>query len=873
MPSSSNSRYVFGANARFTASFPDASGESRFSHKHRSGGVCAQPLNRLKTAIAVALPLMSGSLIVAPAVSAELEEVLVTAQIRSESLQDVPISVTAVAGDRIQDMGIGRLDDLSNYVPNMTIREGFAGETISIRGFGSNQNPSFEQAVSTFIDGVYFGRAKQSLASFLDLERVEVLRGPQSTFFGNNAIAGALNLTTVRPGNEFESRIRGTYNPDDDEIDINGGIGGPISDTFGARVAFKYLDSDGWLDNTSGGRIPQKESTVIRTSFVWDPSDNLEVFLKLEYGDEETIGATNQIRDCGPDSIYTPAPTPGRENAGNGLCDLATTLTGDGFFFDETVEKGGLNPQTTIPIPDGNINSILAQDGGEFRNIETQNANLTFKWGMSNDWTLTSITGFTAYDSERQFDVDSTPLASISTNRFEEFEQFSQEFRIASPGGETVDWLAGLYYQTNDVDFQYFTYTLLEAPDGADPGGPPGGNGVHGPVLGYFTGDYTESTDNLSAFASATWNPTDRTRITIGLRYSEVEKDGSSVLGIGLSGNQDAVPVESSGAAVPFLGSPAGPAFIAHSVQDTVSSDELTGQINVQYDLTENMMVYGTVANGFKAGGFDNLIRLPEIYPTGIGLCAANDPRPPCGGKNPTGIEGTPSGGAFAFDQEEVVAYELGFKAEWESVRLNLALFQNEFDNLQQSIFNPTAIAFQIKNAGAATSRGLEVDMQWAATDNLTISVAGALLDAGYDEFVGASCDRLSTNAGQASCDLSGEDLPQAPGWSGTLTADHVLPLSGSYEVRSNLTAVLTDGYRTGVELDDRFQVDSYELIDARVELWSLDAGWSVGIWGRNLTDELIPGVSTYGAVRSVGPFMSTTLRPMSWGVSFNYNI
>lgn len=872
MPSHScvqSARTHFANSRPLSLDSPDRSSSSANRSRHASKG----QRNALAAAIAMALPLMSGALVAVPVAAAELEEVLVTAQIRAESLQDVPISVIAVAGDRVQDMGIGRLEDLSTYVPNMTIREGFAGEILSIRGFGSNQNPSFEQAVSTFIDGVYFGRAKQSLASLLDLERVEVLRGPQSTFFGNSAIAGALNLTTVRPGNEFESRIRGIYNPDDDEIDINGGIGGPISDTFGARVAFKYLDSDGWLDNTSGGRIPQKESTVLRTSFVWDPNDNLEVFLKLEYGDEETVGATNQIRDCGPNSIYTPAPSPGRENAGNGLCDLATTLTGHEFFFDDTVEKGGLNPQTVIPIPDGNINSILAQEGGEFRNIETQNANLTFNWTMSNDWTVTSITGFTGYDSERQFDIDSTPLASISANRFEEFEQFSQEFRIASPGGEAVDWLAGLYLQSNEVDFQYFTYTLIDTPDGSDPGGPPGGNGVHGPLLGYFSGDYEESNDTVAAFASATWNLTDRTRVTVGLRYSEVEKDGDSVLSLGLTGNQEAVPSESAGAAVPFIGSPAGPAFIAHAVQDTVSSEELTGQINVQYDLTESMMVYGTIANGFKAGGFDNLFRLPEVYPSGIGLCGANDPRPPCGSKNPAGIEGAATGGSFSFDQEEVVAYEVGFKAEWESVRLNLALFQNEFDDLQQSIFNPTALAFQIKNAGAATSRGLELDMQWAASDNLTISVAGALLDASYDEFEGASCDRLSTNAGEASCDLSGEDLPQAPGWSATLIADHVLPLNGSYEVRSNLTAVLTDGYRSGVELDDRFQVDSYELIDARVELWNVDAGWSVGVWGRNLTDELIPGDSNYGAVRSVGPFMSTTLRPMSWGISFNYNI
>ena len=203
MPSHScvqSARTHFANSRPLSLDSPDRSSSSANRSRHASKG----QHNALAAAIAMALPLMSGALVAVPVAAAELEEVLVTAQIRAESLQDVPISVIAVAGDRVQDMGIGRLEDLSTYVPNMTIREGFAGEILSIRGFGSNQNPSFEQAVSTFIDGVYFGRAKQSLASLLDLERVEVLRGPQSTFFGNSAIAGALNLTTVRPGNDGE---------------------------------------------------------------------------------------------------------------------------------------------------------------------------------------------------------------------------------------------------------------------------------------------------------------------------------------------------------------------------------------------------------------------------------------------------------------------------------------------------------------------------------------------------------------------------------------------------------------------------------------------------------------------------------------------
>lgn len=209
---------------------------------------------------------------------------------------------------------------------------------------------------------------------------------------------------------------------------------------------------------------------------------------------------------------------------------------------------------------------------------------------------------------------------------------------------------------------------------------------------------------------------------------------------------------------------------------------------------------------------------------------------------------------------------------KWPAVRVNLSVFINEFDDLQQSVFNPTAIAFQIRNAGAAKSQGVEVDAQWAATENLVLTAAGTILDAKYTEFNGASCDRASINAGLRTCDLSGARLPYTPDWSATFGADHALPISsGNLGIFTNVNLVLSGGYRAGVELDPRFEVGSYELLDARIAIGDINRNWSVGIWGKNLTDQLLPGISTYGAVRSVGPYISTTQRPLSWGVSADY--
>lgn len=790
---------------------------------------------------------------------AQLEEIMVTARQRTESLQDVPISVSAVSGEFIVRNGVQRLEDLSTAVPNLVVREGFAGETIAIRGFGSNQNPSFEQAVSTFIDGVYFGRAKQSLAAFLDVERLEVLRGPQSTIFGNNAIAGALNLTTTRPDGELGGFAFASYTPDDDEVDITGALTVPITDTLSTRVAFKYLNLGGYFDNFIGGEVPQRENVVGRISVLWEPTDNLEIFVKGEIGRQDALGAASQLVDCpvgGGD--FSPAPTPGRENVGSGACDLAQRLLpGLTFELDEQIETGGRNPQTVIPIAPSQINDTLGQVDGEFRNLDTSNVNLTMNYGFESGITLTSVTGYSSYTSDRTLDVDTTPFAFISTDRQEEYEQFSQELRLTSPGGETVDWLVGAYYQKSDVAFGYQTSTLLDSPDGPNPGGPPGGNGDSGFLLGIFAGDLTEDNDQWAIFGSATYNITEKLRATVGLRYSEVDKFGDYEIRLGLTPNNEAIPVDSAAAAVPFFGSPAAPAFVAHTVSDSVASNELTYQANIQYDVSDVVMVYGSISNGFKAGGFDNLIRLPALYPTGVGLV-------------PT-LEGTSTGGSFTFEQETVDAYEIGIKIDLSNIRVNIAAFYNEFDNLQQSIFNPTAIAFQIRNAAAAKSKGVEVDGQWAATENLVINFAGTLLDAEYTDFPQGSCDQLSTNAGLRFCDLSGAELPYTPDWSATIGANHTLPLGkGSLAVFTNVQLVLSGGYRSGVELDPRFEVDSYQILDARIAIGDEDAGWRVGIWGRNLTDELFQTASLYGAVRSAGAYTTTTNRPLSWGVFAN---
>ena len=230
---------------------------------------------KLSTAVAIAVG------IAAPVNAQMLEEVVVTATKRAVGMQDVPIALSVMGGEKIMEQGIGSLTDLAVFMPNVHIAEASAGDQLFIRGIGSGVNYGFEQSVGTFIDGVYFGRGQASRSTFLDVERVEILKGSQSTLFGKNTIAGAINITTAKPTEEFEGSIELEYEP---EFNGTSGIltlSGPITDTFGGRFVIKKRDTDGWMDNRFIGEDEVKRDDLVgRVVLSWLPTDTLDIHFK-----------------------------------------------------------------------------------------------------------------------------------------------------------------------------------------------------------------------------------------------------------------------------------------------------------------------------------------------------------------------------------------------------------------------------------------------------------------------------------------------------------------------------------------------------------------------------------------------------------------
>ena len=330
--------------------------------------------------------------------------------------------MTAISGEKIVAAGILGLEDLTTYVPNVSIIQNAGGGSpseITVRGIGSGNNAGFEQSVGMFIDGVYAGRSRQFLVPFLDVGSVEVLKGPQGALFGKNTVAGAMIINSAKPTDVFEAELRGRYEFEYESKEYVGIVSGPLTDNLRGRLAATYQDFGGYMDNlVRGSEDPEVENSSIRGSLSWSPTDEVEVYAKLEYSEQETKGANTQFTST----------------AGNfrGLVDHTDLIT--------PLEDSRFDDKTTLDSPHE-----------EFSDTDSLNVAIQVDWELDSGATFTSLTGYSDYDSDSLMDGDTSDLYLFEAIGDEEFEQFSQEFRLASAGGETLDYIVGVYLETQEL--------------------------------------------------------------------------------------------------------------------------------------------------------------------------------------------------------------------------------------------------------------------------------------------------------------------------------------------------------------------------------------------------------------------------------------
>jgi iron complex outermembrane recepter protein len=696
---------------------------------------------------------------------AMLEEVVVTAQKRAESLQDVPISVSAVGGEKLSDAGIEKVEDLTLYVPNIHMTETGVSTQLRIRGIGSGNNSGFEQSVGQYVDGIYYGRQQLIRAPFLDLERVEVLRGPQSILFGKNSIAGALNFTTAKPGEDFEANLALSHEFEaTDATEITAMVSGALMDSLYARLALRSFDSHGYMTNAVNGKnAPEKDEDALRATLVWEHEDFTATF-KAERDTFDTVGRQTEIV---------------LDQGGMGAILNSLSAIG-GIGFDDKFDYKNYGT-------------------GEFSETELNNYTLTVESTLGEN-ILTLVSGWVDYDLIDDCDCDFTNTDILRLAYDEQYQQFSQEIRLMSPGGERLDWITGLFFQTSDLD--YFENAIF----------PSGGFLQNsGSVLGNkrIQRDFTTDSDLWAIFGQATLMLSDNVRVTLGARYTQEEKKGSRELNLlnddtGLPNTIHANAVEA--ALGVFTEQSSG-----HSLADTRDESAFTPLVNVQWDVNDTAMVYASASSGFKSGGFDTRAMNPA---------------------------------SFEFDEERAIAYEVGAKTQLldNSLEFNIAYFYTDYEDLQVSQFDG-ALSFTVGNAKKSVVQGVEIDGRWAATQNLLVIYSASYNDFEFKDFSNGNCYNLQTPDGDVAngvplCDYSGKSSSFAPKIMANLSLDYSHPLNDLLELRSTLDLQYVDNHNVHPNQDPLFDIDSFTTINLRV---GLDGdSWSVALLGKNLTDEKI---------------------------------
>ncbi|NND65954.1 MAG: TonB-dependent receptor [Halioglobus sp.] len=779
-----------------------------------------------RTRIATTLPVCFALAWGVPVQAQMLEEVIVTATKREEGLQDVPIALAVMDGNKINEQGIRSMTDVAIFMPNVHVAEASAGDQLFIRGVGSGVNYGFEQSVGTFIDGVYFGRGQASRSAFLDLARVEVLKGSQSTLFGKNTIAGAINITTARPSDEFEVILDGSLEP---EFDGSSGqliVSGPITDTLGARFVIKGSETDGWMDNrTLGDDEVAREDLIGRLTMVWDASDTLEVALKYEKGEMDSTGSNEVI------GIATPQST--------GIYQAIDPNFTSGFSYDK-------------------FDATFDERGGKsFHDSEWDIVTLTAEWDIG-DFTLKSITGWVDYEFNNLRDSDYSALKAIARGRDESHEQFTQEFLLSSPTGETFEYLAGLYYQDEELGHERFTdVSLVELFNAGAPLPAVAGTGI-GDGTGVNT--FNQDAETWSAFFQGTYNITDDVRVIGGIRYSQDQKEFDKSA-------QIVAPFDNAGEPSDFLGAvydgllnlatvhdfrngmaevcPAAASgalvleCVSSGINTTRSEEHWTGDVTVQWDATVDTMVYAKWGNGYKAGGFDE--------DNGRGNIPAQE-----------------------YEDETSETIEIGAKLDLLEGRgrLNVAVFSSQYEDVQVSTFDGVA-GFVVGNAAETEVDGLELDGMFAVTEDLTISYSFAYLDAKYKSYPGAGCTAGQTQSfaagpdgmpgtaddltpGDCTQDLDGQQLQFAADWSGNLGAIYNIALGDNLELNTSIDMMISDDYDVAADGDELLAQDDFYKINARIAIGNFDGTWQIAILGKNLTDE---ETTTWGNDVPLGSF------------------
>ena len=691
-----------------------------------------------------------------------LEEVIVTARQRKETLQDVPVTVAAFTEEMLDQYNITTLTEASKLIPNFNIFHGGSGNgsSLYLRGIGSSSiSAAFDQSVAINIDGVVVNIGRFIHNSYMDMNQLEVLKGPQSLYFGKSATAGVVSVTSNDPGDEFEFQAMVGYESEYDQTFTEVVISGPLSDTFGARLAFGTTDSDELFENLVPdvkNKFRGEESTNLRLTLVWEPNDDFRARLKYSYSEYDNDGANGRTEEICPEGTVQPTTILSNSVIIPGIDDCK--LNGNTSIAD-------LNPLLRAGLPFG------GDDGVPFLEQETDFFSLQLDWQITDSLSLTSITGVVDLQ-HTELDIYDYNVGVFGGLHRNTYESTSQEFRLSSSFDSSLNFMIGAYFQDVEQTFLAFQYAAnigFVAPD------PATGNAYD------YNKNHFLDTEVFSAFFAGYWDITDTIELTAGLRYTDEEKRGKIT--------------------IPYVHAFLQGVFGAPPLIDNLDFDDdnISPEVAVNWYVTDDISVFAAYKEGFKSGGIDN-----SALPT-----ASLDPN-----QNPDFPD------FLIYQSEEAKGFEIGMKANLlgGAMRLNGTVFTYAYDDLQVQLFDATAIQFETFNASELTTNGIEFDLLWSTEiEGLTLRGTLALTNTEYtDDFITATGENLKGEDGALNADVAGSfgliyDIPLGAAWRLNMVFD--ARYSDSYAISATLDPFeqdsfwITDAAISLYSEDDRYEI------------------------------------------------------------------
>lgn len=746
----------------------------------------------------------------ASSIEGGVPEIIVTAQKREENVNTVPMSITAATGEQLRRAGVTEVRDLVKIAPGFSFADSYVGSPIyTLRGIGfSDISLGGRSTVSLYADQAPIPFAIESRGVNLDLERVEILKGPQGTLFGQNATGGAINFIAAKPTKSFAAGLDasyGTFNASD----VSGFVSGPLSDTLGARLAVQSIKSDPWQRSyTTGAKNGADEVQNGRLTLAWDPTSKVKVQFNI-----------------------------------NGSVDKSDVQAGQLIAITPSVPAavGFIPGLLTYPLSPANARAADFNPSDDYgKNNRFFQAAARVDYTVSDTLTLTSLTSVSRFKQDQLQDIDGTTLSNLNRHTRGKIESFSQEFRIAGDLNPKTHYTLGISYADDDVR-EASSNILVESTQSLL------FTGFGLPVFSNFVDSNNQKSQTTAVFVSADYAVSDAVKLYGGARYTRSDNTFSGCTADSGDGNAASIlgplwnmfrpalslqpnpPIANGGCVT------ASATYVPGLVVDSLNETNVSWRVGAEWKPRERTLVYANISKGYKAGGFPSL-----------GATAASQYLPAI--------------------QESVIAYETGFKTTTADRKLHLdgAVFYYDYQDKQilgrvlDPLFGPL---LQMINVPKSRVTGAELQASWFPIEGLALTAGGSYVDSEVlNGFVNYNPDGVLSN-------LGGQAFPNTPKWQLVSDVNYSWPIND--QLKGFVGGGATHQDKTNSQLGElpTLNVKAYTLIDLRAGVESQDGVWRLSAWGRNVGDAYY----WTAANRNLDTTVRFAGRPATYGASLSY--